>query len=181
MAAENQALVDIISEFCELIENHQRRSPAEVLQQAHVLLPLLYYRMLLTPEVELAGVGRFPRSITHEQWLELFTRLLEFLEPHHRYRIIYDPTILTDNEPVNGTLADDFADIWRDLKNGLMHWHTATDTQRLGILYDWQVTFRNHWSLHVVDALRALNWLLHHGVAGPSWEPDPNEDDEHEF
>jgi Domain of unknown function (DUF5063) len=61
-------------------------------------------------------------------------------------------------EAVNLPLADDLADIWRDLKPGLMGLETAADPN--DVIWHWRFTFFAHWGTHAVEAMRALHAQL---------------------
>jgi len=63
-------------------------------------------------------------------------------------------------EPVCGTLSEDLASIYDDLRHGsdlLIRGHLNE------ALWHWRFSFRNHWSYHAVDALRVLNQLAMDG------------------
>lgn len=74
--------------------------------------------------------------------------------PFNYYRTVFDPhDFESEDEPVTGMLADDLADIYRDLAEGL-------DQARRGHLeaacFDWSESYRTHWSRHLLGALGAI-------------------------
>ena len=74
--------------------------------------------------------------------------------PFNFYRVVFDPHDFdAEDEPVTGMLADDLADIYRDLAQGL-------DNAKRGHLddacFDWAQSYRFHWARHAVNALAAL-------------------------
>lgn len=62
-----------------------------------------------------------------------------------------------DADPVLGDASDDLADIWRDLKRGVLAWE-ARDYREAA--WQWSFTFRSHWGTHAVDVLAQLLWWL---------------------
>lgn len=85
--------------------------------------------------------------------------------PHDLYWEVFDPYV--DEERVARSLSDDFLDIYRDLKRGLVgfddgHWRDA--------VWDWCFHFDHHWGDHAVDALRALQRACT-ATAAPTSEP----------
>ena len=68
------------------------------------------------------------------------------------YWEIYNP-YECDNA-VCGSLSDDFADIYNDLKIGILLYE---DKNVNDAAWQWKWSFDNHWCYHVADALRALN------------------------
>lgn len=74
--------------------------------------------------------------------------------PFQYYREVYNAfDWKASDEPVEGELHDDLADIYRDLSEGLyIHRHVSpAEAERY-----WGQSFRYHWGEHATGALRAL-------------------------
>jgi hypothetical protein len=72
--------------------------------------------------------------------------------------------IITDKEPTQGWLVDDFADIYRDLKIELTKIEKiGTDEAVEDALWQLKWSFTNHWGQHCINALRALHYLWYDG------------------
>lgn len=152
--------VQVAIEFCSLIENHQQYTVGQLLTQVRKVMPLLYYHALLLPDTDVVEGYEHNRDITHEQWHALYLQLLNHTGEYDSFWEIFDPIEKVCKEPAVASLADALADIWRDLKNGLLHWENSSDVIKAHIIWQWKFNFKIHWSIHVVDALRALNWLI---------------------
>ena len=61
-----------------------------------------------------------------------------------------------DSPEVTGSLADDIADVYRDLRTGLRKWQRGESG---GALWEWRFNFEAHWGQHADDALRAIHSL----------------------
>jgi hypothetical protein len=60
-----------------------------------------------------------------------------------------------------GDLADDLADIYRDIKPGLRAWDTEEEGYLDEVVFDWKLPhFGSHWGIHAVGAMRALHPLV---------------------
>lgn len=71
---------------------------------------------------------------------------------------------ITHNEPSQGWLVDDFAEIYQDLKTELYKIdHLATDEAIEDALWQLKWGFTNHWGKHCINALRYLHYLLYNG------------------
>lgn len=77
-----------------------------------------------------------------------------------RHWEVFDPT--QKDEPVQGSLAEDIANIYGDLKQGLLL--TAHGASISEVLWHWRQAFITHWGMHATGAMRAIYWALHHGV-----------------
>lgn len=78
--------------------------------------------------------------------------------PFNFYSEVFDPLVVpAEDEPVVGDLSDDLADIWRDLKRGLLLWER---NERDAAAWEWRFHFDVHWGHHITGALYALqSWL----------------------
>jgi hypothetical protein len=64
-----------------------------------------------------------------------------------------------DNEVIRGTLADDIADVYRDVKESLLLMDKNAITSELAI-WNWRLLFYSHWGDHAISALRTIHNLL---------------------
>jgi hypothetical protein len=91
------------------------------------------------------------RDISHEDWKKVHARFASL--PLGYYSACFDPLAMPAEEPVVGDLADDLADIWRDLRPGLALFEAG---QFDAAAYHWRFNFDVHWARHAVGALYAL-------------------------
>ena len=100
--------------------------------------------------------------ISHEEWWGLYKGLENQLGPLGYYRQIFNPFDAADSQGLS-SLADDLADVYRDLKDGLTLWQEGS---RSIAIDEWQESIRIHWADHASSAIRVLGWLeFHHRMA----------------
>ncbi|MFB7876657.1 DUF5063 domain-containing protein [Nocardia sp. NPDC056064] len=145
-------------EFCAAIETIDG-TPAGI-ELPRTLVPLLATMLAAAahlPRVE-PTAATLPTTIDHDAWYECYTRCTTTLGPLDIYwtnRDLADPGA----HLTAGSVADDLADIWRDLRTGLdaldsgSHWQDVT--------FDWRLSYLGHWGNHAVAALRPLHAALH--------------------
>jgi hypothetical protein len=161
--------VDVSRRYCDLIEQAEPPTAPLLFQAAELILLELYVAALGLPNPEPTADELRGARISHEEWLVVFRRLQRTFGPYDFYREIYDPAALGDpdgaidtgDEPVVSSLADDLADIWRDLRSGLLVWNDAADDIRSDLVSEWREAFVSHWGQHLVDGLRAIHWWIH--------------------
>lgn len=90
--------------------------------------------------------------------------LAAMLGAHDSYRQVYDPFESTDYDVVGGSLSDDLADIYRDLKRGVDEWYEADSVGQRDIVWEWRFGFESHWGQHLLSASRVVYWLCHRHV-----------------
>ncbi len=100
--------------------------------------------------------------IHHDQWKAIYDRVSRAL-PQTWYLTYFDLTESLDPEqkPGIGDLADDLADIYRDLKPGLRAIANQDDTVMGAVVFEWQFSFRSHWGDHAVNAMKLLHQLVY--------------------
>ena len=92
------------------------------------------------------------QRISSEEFGRAVNRFREL--PFNLYRVVFDPhDFEVDNETVTGSLADDLADIYRDLAVGI---DNAINGHINDACFDWSQSYASHWFRHAVSALTAI-------------------------
>lgn len=115
-------------------------------------LSSLYAMAVNLPAYECDWVERAP---TKDEWSKTFNRFGEL--PVGYYGSICDPLEVPAGEAALGDLADDLADIWRDLRKGLT---IFDEGYREAAGWQWQESFTIHWGEHAVNALAVIHFWL---------------------
>ncbi|HEU4339865.1 MAG TPA: DUF5063 domain-containing protein [Planctomycetota bacterium] len=168
--------VEAARQYCRLIEER----PVDLKTWVRALLPALSelyaYALGLTGiesvDANDRTLSRF--QVTHEEWRSLYHRLSNQLGTDAWYWMTFEPmkTQKEKTEPVAGNLADDLADVYRDVAAGLRAWDTHDDTLLDEIAFQWvRGGFEIHWGAHAVDALGILHRIVMTRILS---DPDPN-------
>ena len=164
IAAPISSFIQAAVDYCVLIESCEQYTTDQFIHRARYQVAQIYLTALALPHIEITE-DSLDRDISHEEWSKIDRSLGATFDQYNYYWHIFDPGELEPDEPVCQTLSDDLADIWRDLKPGLLHWNTTTDSQRQTIIWEWHFLFHHHWSTHAAEALRVIDWLInHHGI-----------------
>lgn len=162
-----QSFASIAQEFCSAVESAANLDNIELLKRLYKILPSLINEAICLPNVELNDdqliegeseqQARRKAQLTGAQWRELYESLRAKLANLDLYWQVFDPT--KDNEAIHGSLADDFADIYRDLKEELVlnEIHQASPEQNI---WHWRLGYYSHWGKHAIDALRTMHFVL---------------------
>jgi hypothetical protein len=88
--------------------------------------------------------------------------------------MVLDPLDMTLEDQGVGSLADDLADTWRDLKPGV-EWMAAHHGEHLpdGIIWDWRWRFEYHWGRHASSAMSILHPMSFGMPGDPGEDPSP--------
>jgi len=163
--------VGVARKYCALLE-----APAndreEWLQRVQSALASLYAAAFGLPEVSLENDDRVvPDSfhMTHEEWFAFWNLLGDLLGEARYHWAYFDPTEPrgSQEKPIIHDLADDLADIHRNVRSGLRAWD-ANEGYATHAIWNWQFDFQHHWGPHAVSALRALHNLVYFRGLPPS-------------
>ncbi len=158
----------IAQEFCGAVDSASDLDRIELLLQIYRILPHLISEAIRLPDVELSededleeasrkAQTRARLRLSDAQWNTLYKSLKVKLGESNVYWQVFDPT--KDDEAIHGSLADDIADIYRDLKDGLVlnEAHLALPEENI---WHWRFGYYSHWGKHAIDALRTTHFLL---------------------
>lgn len=101
-------------------------------------------------------------QVDDAEWGRVYSVVQTALGTQTIYWAYFDPSEPPNSleEPILGDLADDLADIYRDIKPGLRAWVDSDDLMLPKIIFDWkEPLFSSHWGVHAVSAIRALHPL----------------------
>jgi hypothetical protein len=162
----------VAKKFCDVIESTPNLDRTELLVQIYTILPQLISHAISLPKVEPNDNESYEKlrtklSLSHAQWSELYQSLKIKLGDANLYWAVWDP--MKKSEAIHGSLADDCADIYRDLKVGL-DLSGADQAVLESNIWHWRFGYHSHWGKHAIDALRTIYFLLedHFMVEEPS-------------
>lgn len=142
--------------YCEFIESFdaaEERDSTQFLSGLSRLLPRLHLAAESVSDAEFTD--DLLAEIDPERRFALFSRLRQALGELDSYWTEFD--VGRDLQERSGSLADDLADIYWELKVGLER--LEQEQRPLSILRCWGAGYRLHWGQHLVDAERHLYGL----------------------
>jgi hypothetical protein len=135
--------------YCALIESCGSAEPAGFYSDCFRLIA-----RLLSEAPDLPDIGTLnatPR-VSHEEYSQVVDRLKSQVGDAH-YKLVFDPWDI-DPAPLLGSIWDDLADIWADLRHGL---DALNRGQRSNAVCEWRFSFHHHWGPnHATHLLRPL-------------------------
>ena len=164
-------------QFLTLLENGELNHET-FYKDSQKALSELYKTALELETVELIYSG--PESkfdeIDNDELRKMNKNLISNLGKNCFYWEVFDPTYselagkpelgwkITDKEPTQGWLVDDFADIYADIKEELTKIdQIRTDEAIEDALWQLKFGFNHHWGNHCINAMRALHYLWYDG------------------
>ena len=147
MSKPIERFVDTARRFCWWADGDPQDSTSEA-RTARRLVAELCLHVMDLPEV--SADADVP-TIGEDQYRLVIKRFGAL--PFNYYSQCFNPLVVPAEEPVTAGLADDLADIWRDVKRGLILYESgATEAA----VWEWRFHFSAHWGHHACGSLYAL-------------------------
>ena len=144
--------------YLEVIAQRRHQGVNAWLSSVHfAVLEVYAAAAALPPVVEPATTRGTKSAMSQEAWHALHQDIAAVLGRWDYYWDVFDPYDASDREPICNSLADDLADMFRDLQDGI----DAKGARRPSdVLWQWRFDFESHWAAHATGALRALSSAL---------------------
>jgi len=145
-----------VEDFAEIVRRYciWAKSPfgeIEVeMQTAQKILAELNYFVLDLPDDEFEDDVEL-EDVSTEQWKIVRNRFENL--PIKGYWTIFDPTKDKENDAVFAELSDDLADIYQDIKYGLVLFDAGHFSEAV---WEWKFNFKIHWGRHLLNAQKVI-------------------------
>ncbi|WP_374969508.1 DUF5063 domain-containing protein [Terrabacter sp. BE26] len=149
-----EAFAAVARSYCDLIEQVETLSLETVLDRLALLLPRLLELAVQLQSDEPSG-DVTGDEVSYGAWRERYVAVNGALGNLGDYWTTMEVGGDQEPEVVNLPLADDRADIWRDLRAGLSL--VGAPETVVDAVWEWRFNFETHWGAHAVEALRAVH------------------------
>lgn len=150
---DTKHFAEIVHRYCGWAESLPLDSNGDILK-AQKLLAELHLAVLNLPD-HVFGDDAEVEDVSTEKWEIVRDRFSNL--PIEGYWVVFDPTQDEDNEPVYGLLSDDLADIYQNIKYGLLLFEAGHIEEAI---WEWKFNFNIHWGRHLVNAQSVIySWL----------------------
>jgi hypothetical protein len=162
----------VAERFCAIVDGAAHLEKTAFLLQVYRMLPELIGEAIRLPDTDswqrnepddpddLGQDLSKPRAnfdIGDEAWGGLYQSLKEKLGDSNLYWEVFDP--ITESEAIRASLADDIADVYRDLTKG-PRCKKEDGAIVAEAVWEWRLLFYSHWGDHAISALRTIHRLL---------------------
>jgi len=152
-------MLTVANEFCLFLEKSENYDRQDILLFLQKICPLIYIKASLLPTIELNDEDAAEHFVTQEEWESIFATLhLKFGE-EDLYSFI-DPHEKTYTEPVKASMAENFTDIYQDLKDFVLLYQKPRKVSMEYAVYECKRLFETRYGFCLVRAHTALHYLL---------------------
>ena len=151
-------MITVAHEYCTFIEKASDYKTEDILDYLQKICPLIYLKGSLLPEVEVEFPEANERFVVEEDWEKIFTTLREKFQSIDEYWF-HDYNSVDMNDPIKGSLADNFADIYQDLKDFTLLYQKSSHAAKENAVHEIKALFTTHWGFLIVSAHRYIHYI----------------------
>ena len=153
-------MATVANEFCYFFETLEKKDKETILDFTQRILPLLYLKGTLLPEVTPNNPEANERFVTEEQWERIFTELRDKFGKDDEFWVI-DPQYINETEPLKASLSENIADIYQDMKDFLTLLQKNTLAARENAISECSILLGNHWGYRVGNIFSRIHHLIY--------------------
>lgn len=144
-------------EFCNFIEEAPRTALFDFVDKATKLLPLLYLKAALLPEVEAEEESEPEWFVTEEMYDKVRSELANLLGERDTYLDTFHPDMPYSDTPIAAFISENLADVYQDTGNFVALFREGNEEVMHEVLALCRTNFRTYWGQQLLNALKALH------------------------
>ncbi len=150
--------VTVALEFCSFVETLPSLNQFTFVDKTVKLLPLLYLKATLLPEVYPLNREVFPEIyITEEMYNLVRERIATLLEEKDTYLDTFQSDMKYSDSPIAAFISEDIADLYQDIGNFVSIFRQGYDEAMEEAMASCLENFRQYWGQKLLNALKALH------------------------
>jgi len=170
--------VAVANEFCKYAEHAGELKGDELLKILQRILPLMYLKASLLPQLDPFFEDGNEKFITENDWLRIHENLRDKFGTADDYREVFDDKAKETEDAVVSSISENMADIYQDIKDFLLLYQTGTTEVMNDAIWECRLNFENFWGQKLVNSMRAIHSFIYSGEEIGKIEEDDISDDE---
>lgn len=151
----------VAKSYCDVLENPEQLEKDKLLEILLRLLPLLYLKGSLLPEVEPIDEEGLETYATEMQYSLLAGSLAALFGEDDAYLEVYHPDIALADGAFAASVSERLADLWQEMYDFVEVFRQGYEDVMSDALYSCRERFAQEWGpglLHVLRALHAIKY-----------------------
>lgn len=166
--------VTVALEYCTFIEKTKEVALFDFIDKATKLLPLLYLKATLLPEVERDEDIEPELTVTEDMYESVRENIAELLGEHDAYLETFHPDMQYSDAPIAAFISENLADVYQDTGNFVALFRQGNEEIMQEAIAICRTNFMEFWGQPLLNALKALHAVRYNA----SLEPVQNEEEE---
>ena len=149
--------VTVALEYCAFIEKAGDTSLFDFVDKATKLLPLLYLKASLLPDIEPEGDAGLEWTVTEEIYESVRTRVAGLLGVRDSYLDTFHMDMRYSDTPIAAFISENLADIYQNTGDFVALFRQGNEEVAREAVALCRATFRDYWGQQLLNALKALH------------------------
>jgi len=170
--------VAVSNEFCKYAERASELKGDDMLRILQRILPLLYLKASLLPQLEPVFEDGNEKFVTEQDWIKVHDTLREKFGTADEYLEVFDDKMKDSEGPLTSSISENMTDIYQDIKDFLLLYQTGTDEVMNDAIWECRLNFETIWGQKLLNALRAIHRFIYSGEEIGALDREDESDDE---
>lgn len=153
--------VTVAKEFCTFVEACEHYSRTDFVTVATRIIPLIYIKASVLPKVEVELDEPVEKTVDEIVYEQVQASVAFKLGRFNDYLEVFTADMQRSDTPIIAFVAEDFADIYQDLKDFISAYRIGAVEIMNDALAVVQQDFEMYWGQRIVNTLRALHAVLY--------------------
>jgi len=151
--------ITVANEMCIFLEEIEKYDMEFLLTYLQKVLPLLYLKGTMLPDLVVSDENGNERFVTLEEWEKIYLKILNKTGIKDNFYFINSYSDVNDKKE-KGSIAENLADIYQDLKDFLLLYQKNTLSAQENAVNSSKKLFESNWGLKAIHTHKAIHWLL---------------------
>lgn len=151
-------MLTVANEYCLFLEKAEDYTREELLSFLQKIAPLIYLKSVLLPEIEVVDETAIEHYVNEEQWENLFNLLYNKFGEKDQFYFV-DLHEKSHNDPVKGSLAECFTDIYQDLKDFVLLYQNPLRSFKENAVNECKRLFETRYGYRLINAQSAIHCI----------------------
>jgi hypothetical protein len=151
--------ITVANEVCLFLEEIEKYDMEFLLTYMQKVLPLLYLKGTMLPDLIVSDEAANERFVTLEEWEKVYLNILNKTALKDNFYYFNSYSDVNDKKE-KGSIAENLADIYQDLKDFLLLYQKNTLSAQENAVHSCKKLFEINWGLKAINTHKAIHWLL---------------------
>jgi hypothetical protein len=151
-------MLTVANEYCLFLEKTEDYSAEELLGFLQKIAPLIYLKSVLLPEIEVSDDAAVEHYVNEEQWETMFNLLYTKFGGRDEFYFV-DHHEKSHNDPVKGSLAECFTDVYQDLKDFVLLYQNPLRAFKENAVNECKRLFETRYGYRLLNAQSAIHCI----------------------
>ena len=152
--------VTVSVEFCAILEGQDNLPRMEWIDRMLKILPLLYLKASLLPEISNSFVEEPEIFVQEEDYTRVEQRVSDIMGEEDIYLDVFIEEMKYSDRPISAFISENIADIYQDVRNFISIYQFELTKQMESALEKCKNNFKSYWGQKLLNVLRPLHALL---------------------